>query len=97
MENQEKENTKIQELFSGIHTQEPMLPCEFCSELIRFAALENHQLECGALRGAINRTQALRGWTTTTTSPRRIQLQIREDDINDDDDTEGMFKYFILS
>ena len=95
---QEKENTKTQELFSGIHTQEPMLPCEFCSELIRFAALENHQLECGALRGVINRTQALRGWTTTTTSPRRIQLQIREDDINDDDDdTEGMIKYFILS
>ena len=91
---QEKESTKIQELFSGIHTQEPMLPCEFCSELIRFAALESHQLECGALRGVLNRTHAQRGWTTTTTtSPRRIQLQIREDDINDDDDDddEGMF------
>ena len=84
----EKENTKSQDVYSGIHTQEPMLPCEFCSELIRFAVLEQHQLECGALRGEISRAQGSRAWTTA--QPRRIQLQIREEDINDEDD-EGLY------
>ena len=88
----DKENTKGQELHSGIHTQEPMLPCEFCSELIRFAVLEQHQLECGALRGEISRGQGTRGWTTAQS--RRIQPQIREEDINDEDDDEGSFMCF---
>jgi hypothetical protein len=90
---QEKDTTKNQDVSSGIHTQEPMLPCEFCSELIRFAVLEQHQLECGALRGEISRGQGTRGWTTA--QPRRIQLQIREEDINDEDDDEGSFTCFL--
>jgi Cullin family len=90
---QEKDNTKSQDVYSGIHTQEPMLPCEFCSELIRFAVLEQHQLECGALRGEISRGQGSRGWTTA--QPRRIQLQIREEDINDEDDDEGPCMCFL--
>ena len=90
---QEKENNQNQELHSGIHTQEPMLPCEFCSELIRFAVLEQHQLECGASRGEISRGHGSRGWTTA--QPRRIQLQIREEDINDEDDDEGLFMRFL--
>ena len=41
------------------HTQEPMLPCEFCSELIRLTLLQTHQVECGASRGQLRRNQGM--------------------------------------
>ena len=37
--------------------QEPMLPCEFCTELVKLSDFEGHQLECGRVRGALRPAQ----------------------------------------
>ena len=41
----------------SVHTQEPMLPCEFCAELISLTILSAHQIECGLSSGAIRRNR----------------------------------------
>ena len=37
--------------------QEPMLPCEFCTELVKLSDFEGHQLECGRVRGVLRPAQ----------------------------------------
>ena len=37
--------------------QEPMLPCEFCMELVKLSDFEGHQLECGRVRGVLRPAQ----------------------------------------
>lgn len=71
---------------SGTHSQEPMLPCEFCSELIRLAELQSHQLECGASRGEIGRGERMR--LATAILERTVGLP-DEDRHSDEDDDEG--------
>ena len=68
----------------GTHSQEPMLPCEFCSELIRLAVLEIHQLECGSSRGEISRRDRVRQYNAIPLRP--IQLPAMEEDSDDDED-----------
>jgi hypothetical protein len=77
------------------HTQEPMLPCEFCSELVGLSILESHQIECGASRGLIRRVRVLdRGRLPpfhvdeTLISPREQEVLDSSDDTVDDEEEE---------
>ena len=58
------------------HTQEPMLPCEFCSELIRLTLLQPHQVECGASRGQLRRNH---GTTLFVPPTPLISMQLTAD------------------
>jgi Cullin family len=84
----EAEVNKVPEVTSsGTHSQEPMLPCEFCSELIRLAVLQSHQLECGASRGEIGRGERIR--LASAILERAAGLP-DEDGHSDEDDDEGL-------
>ena len=90
----EAEVNRVSEVASsGTHSQEPMLPCEFCSELIRLAVLESHQLECGASRGEIGRGERIR--LANTILERTVGLP-DHDAHSDEDDDEGEDKDFPL-
>jgi Cullin family len=84
----EAEVNKVSEVAStGTHSQEPMLPCEFCSELIRLAVLQSHQLECGASRGEIGRGERIR--LASAILERTVGLP-DQDGHSDEDDDEGL-------
>ena len=89
----------VSDVLPGIipaHTQEPMLPCEFCLELIRLTLLQTHQVECGSSRGQLSRDHRREIFAPTPPPPHPPLLppglpvergrEVEDDDDYDDED-----------